>query len=622
MKRLCMSVLAVYILFSGCILDNDSSDKHENVSTNSLGIGAIAFRYFPMNPGTVWSYTTTTTAIQDGVTSSTTKSYITRCSTKFTILGTTYFRETDGDYSSENYNNYWYNGNDVNIIIPDYYFKTAGSFDLSQSYTLSKVAVPFHNTELDRPYYRFGEPVGTSWTIWENHWTPNSESSDAGINANDDFIDIVITGTYLGREIVSTGMGEFENCMKFEHIINENYRLTMSDETEEEGSSTTTDYYWFAPDVGMIKKSEKVTHSIGYEATIETELVSFKYTGTNESEENSTYSVTGTVVERDGTGIPGVTIVVQGEGHTFQGVTNVDGGFLIGGLSRGYYELFPSQTGIDIKPAISVFSIVASDMHVGTFLGETSSVFLVSPRYSLDIYLNFRKGAAWTYSQTEYKDSGEQYPARESLYACNGIVELEDNGEDYIDIGIGENDHEYYKQKKNGLYLYLPGIVYVAAIGKSAGVESQTEFEKTIDIRNRELLYYTFDWPAAKGWKILEASASRDSSYGNACVSGRYAGLETVETEADVYERCAKFEICLQTGARAENHKGGDMYYISGSETIIKTRWFAPNVGMVKETIERFEDGDQHQEDSDEIVFMPGEFRVESELVLKSYSNP
>ncbi len=621
-------LMTVAVLVSGCIFDDGSDDKLPD-TRNSIGIGAVASEYFPMKPGSIWDYETITTLSHDGETATSTSSYSNICEAEYTVLGTTYFRTRDNIYSSTNY---WYDGDDVYLLIPNILSKITAPHGIVVTDALHKIETPFHDSEMDRLYYRFNVPVGTTWTIWEDYWTSeDDDSSMAEFYGKDDFHEIIISGKYLGFATVTTGFGTFEDCMKFEHTTLQNFQSTRTEDPYEgkyeevttRGSSTTITYYWFAPEIGLVKSLSIFSDSFGYYSTTETELTSYSYTGSTSSETSTDYSVKGKVVEWGGAGIPGVAVTVEGEGASYHGITDEDGSFTIDGLTQGNYNVHPSLSGLDIIPSFSVFNIVESDMHVGTFLGEKSEIIRSKPRYSAKTYLNFKNGMLWAYSKTEYNENGFPYESN-NFYTCRGKIRHEDNDETYIKIDRGKYENpEYYKTDGSDVYLYEPSIWYIVAYAADKVAKTAVgskEFD-ILNILNSEILYCRFNQSAGHEWEILDISNSRDSSYVNVCVSGKYAGLETVETEAGIYENCARFEICMQSGYQADSYKSGDMYYISGSETFILTRWFAPQTGMVKETAVRFSDGDSRQEDGS-IAFESGEFRLESELVLKDYVLP
>ena len=100
-----------------------------------------------------------------------------------------------------------------------------------------------------------------------------------------------------------------------------------------------------------------------------------------------------------------------------------------------------------------------------------------------------------------------------------------------------------------------------------------------------EGLVYRFDVAAGTSWTVAYATVTRDSSTVCFNVWARYAGTETIEVPAGTLRDCARFDYVLQTGSLTDTHTGApDMYLYNGALTTITSSWFAPGVGLVKET--------------------------------------
>lgn len=88
------------------------------------------------------------------------------------------------------------------------------------------------------------------------------------------------------------------------------------------------------------------------------------------------YSISGRVIDKNGTGIEGVTVSTSGA----SALTNSNGDYTITGLANGDYTLTPSKEGYTFSPAFRSVRIQYADVTVSRFLGtrletDTYSIF-------------------------------------------------------------------------------------------------------------------------------------------------------------------------------------------------------------------------------------------------------
>ena len=611
MKRFGMVlVISVLVAVSGCIFDTDDDNDNRDSLTgqvDGLGIGSIAAEYYPMVPGSVWVYDQKYASEVLNTSQVVTEV----CGSKYTIDGTTYFRveSTLNTESSPEHTHYWYDGDDVYYIIP------------------ADIAEMLYGSERNHLQYRFDVDEGEIWSVYEYKWVPDQEDIDQGSNDASEYIDTITKKSYIGKQSIWTKAGKFDNCMTFKTISRTQYREMIynrwggpQEKVLEDGHYEETTYTWFAPGVGLVKTEMNQTGVMGNDPISSyrvKELTSYDIPSFPER-----HSITGKVVDWDGGGVSGVTVAVTGEDVSRTVMTDVDGYFIFDDLQPGYYEVMPQLTGKDIVPGIATLHIIESDTYAGTFLCQDVTASAIKPTYAAEVYLQFNEGATWTYSRTSYNDQGEPYGEQRLLeYVCNGEVLHEETGEQFIELDTDFYDYEYYAVDGEDVYHHNPDAWILVTVAKPALIQSHGGVEDAFDNETGEMLVYTFDKPAGTAWSIVESSSTRDSSYVTMCFSGRYTGLETVETGAGTFDGCARFETVIQSGFHADSFKGGDTYYVSGSQTFILTRWFAPNVGLVKETQVEFRDGDDLQEDGT-IVDKRGRFLYDEELILQAYSIP
>ena len=303
-------------------------------------------------------------------------------------------------------------------------------------------------------------------------------------------------------------------------------------------------------------------------------------------------------------------------------LTGADGYFSIDSLPRGQYRLALSHGALAVTPEISVCDIVESDVYVGTFLGETSNVKDRKPEYAAKRYLQLEEGNEWDYVETgHYEDSGREY-VKEYNTTCLGDVFDEDAGRTYLTVDYSHNNrNDRFRIDGSTVYWYEPDILLTLAyaVGKPAIREAQEALYDEPETWNTEMPLFRFDKAAGFAWDACTATSVRDSSCAYLCISAEYAGLETIETTAGKFEDCTRFEFIFQTGylsmMNKDSNADGENFHRSGSMTLIETRWFAPDVGLVKKTAMRFNDGDRHQEDGS-FIFVPGRFLLESSMEL------
>ena len=298
MKRIYSMQVVIMVCIAGCIFSNSERRRSDPDTIGNLGIGANAYAFMPMKPGQVWEYSRSFTETRDGETYSNQEATTHRCVSNSTMLDASYFVL---QYSPENYSTFWYNGNDVYMIVP-LDFARAKPAGVAAAEAVESLVL--HESEQARLWYRFDVPAGTSWISYERSWVPSEDDLDR--YDKDDFWTYKNTARYLGTEAITTPTGTFAGCMKFEHVAVSEGRDTVPDDpwtgiespgTMEYTTNTTT-YTWFAPDIGMIKETETTTSRVSnnpydYSSYTEMMLESSEYAGAIVSKNEESFSITG-----------------------------------------------------------------------------------------------------------------------------------------------------------------------------------------------------------------------------------------------------------------------------------------------------------------------------------------
>lgn len=375
-----------------------------------------------------------------------------------------------------------------------------------------------------------------------------------------------------------------------------------------------------------IVKYEEVIYDDKDDIQFQDDLIlnSYEYNGYDTYDASDRFSLSDNVVSHEGNYLSGVTVRITGDDSSYTIQTDEDGYFSLGDLIPGQYRLNVSCPGKRIVPEEASCIIMNTDIYVGTFIALKDNAMPLTTEYSPQEYFNLKKGAEWIYTRTEC-DEDMNYETSVEEHVCRGEEINEDNGKTYYLI---EHTYQYemprrYRFEGNDIFQYdmLAWLYAILPLWKETGNSDIVDSPDFLNSFYQDILSYRFNRQAGYTWELLSTGTVQDSAYANACIYASYVGLEDVEVSSGTLHKCAKFELVSMTRFDAYNHKGGDMYYLSNNITLITTRWFAPNIGLVRETREVLYGCDKQQEDRS-WVYEPGTFMLESELILKEYHPP
>ena len=219
-KLLAILSLAVIFLSSGCLLSNDSK-KEDNGGNGGTAVSNKADTYLPYMIGATWSYEATESIDRD-------KYIFTEVET---VVGT-------NSYGGENY---WLIEEKIN------YEKGFSSRDrINERFVRidGNTVCQFLSLSIDpMPILKFGLSSGQTWIVNES----NESSSYSWLS----------TGKYLGIETVQVPAGTFQNCAKF--------RFDSAATGTTGWSQTSISMEWYAPKVGLVKKTDVMVTNTGKE---------------------------------------------------------------------------------------------------------------------------------------------------------------------------------------------------------------------------------------------------------------------------------------------------------------------------------------------------------------------
>ena len=193
---------------------------------------------------------------------------------------------------------------------------------------------------------------------------------------------------------------------------------------------------------------------------------------------------------------------------------------------------------------------------------------------SAETYLPFKTGGTWTFSETStsYYEGEEDSNTRTYTMTCNGTTTI--NNITYWEMKV-EEDYEtfYLRIEGNNVFYYQETYLkqssrYASKMAKSAQLNELLSKLNGDD----ERLAFVFNKSAGYTWNISSESGE-DYSFTE---TGKFVGLENVVTSAGTFNNCVHFETTWRSSYTWENQTS------NWTETF--GTWFAPNVGIVKES--------------------------------------
>ena len=183
---------------------------------------------------------------------------------------------------------------------------------------------------------------------------------------------------------------------------------------------------------------------------------------------------------------------------------------------------------------------------------------------SASTYLPFKANNTWTYTSTDGDET--------SSYTDTVIGSTTIEGKSYWMIqsvdSSAEADTSYMRIADNNLYSFLDTEM-MTGYGKISGNAAKIAgaVKKSLEDYGDEVIRAKFGVSAGTTWSMVSTSVLT--------MTGKYIGLESVQTTAGNFSNCAKF----MTTTTASGSVSGTSY----SSTYVEYIWFAPNVGVVKD---------------------------------------
>jgi hypothetical protein len=226
MKQLFAVMLAMTVVFAGCVTDSGDDDDDSN------GTAQSASTYLPFKTGASWTFSDSETDYMDETPETTTDVSSETCTGQEVIGQKTYWELTDdGDDSA--YFRIDANGKDV--------YAYGYDFPSIEEWIPTKAvkALLLESAPSEVLMYKFGVSAGTTWTMYTDSY-----------NGDGYTISMSVTGKYVGLKNVTTPLRQFSNCAQMDMTITVNYTVAYISYTV---TSKTTSSMWFAPNVGPVK---------------------------------------------------------------------------------------------------------------------------------------------------------------------------------------------------------------------------------------------------------------------------------------------------------------------------------------------------------------------------------
>jgi hypothetical protein len=229
MKRLFAVMLAMTVVFTGCLTDSGDDGDDSN------GTAQSASTYLPFKTGASWTFAETETDYE-GETPQTTTDVSTEACTGQEVIGQkTYWVMTD-DGSDPAYMRIDANGKDVYMYGYD--------FPDIEEWIPNKAALKTLLLESEPSevlMFKFGASAGTTWTMYTDSYSGDGYS-----------ISMSVTGKYVGLKTVTTPMQQFSNCAQMDMTVTVNYTISYQGFSQTV-TTKSINSMWFAPNVGPVK---------------------------------------------------------------------------------------------------------------------------------------------------------------------------------------------------------------------------------------------------------------------------------------------------------------------------------------------------------------------------------
>jgi len=189
--------------------------------------------------------------------------------------------------------------------------------------------------------------------------------------------------------------------------------------------------------------------------------------------------------------------------------------------------------------------------------------------------------ATWNYSET-YDWGGFQST---STYRDKIVGTMSQGGKTYWMLESTEmedtnswSDTTLVRADNNVIYSFYSADMFTKAVPKSAkavAAKMAKIARASLYVYGTETTYFKFGVSTGTTWTVYDTGVYQGSYVK---IIGKYLGTESVSVTAGSYSGCAKIELTMTSVYKDTDTNETD------TSTSTETLWFAPNVGIVKQT--------------------------------------
>ncbi|MCE5249035.1 carboxypeptidase-like regulatory domain-containing protein [bacterium] len=306
---------------------------------------------------------------------------------------------------------------------------------------------------------------------------------------------------------------------------------------------------------------------------------------TNGGGDNSgVYTVYGRIVDTGGNGMPDITVGLAGDTLSLSTVTDGNGAFSFRGIPNGTYTLSPGSEGFVFSPPFVKIIVRGNDVTIYNFIGRETEGGQGSGFAGSHTYYPMSSNAIWTIRahETDLLD-GYTYDYQFSRIV-NGTKVI-NNIEYWMIVNDDDEFDSFVRIDSNTVYTFADFVNFGdlgVSTGKSAGLfptltkaASGNEPDPHVD----ELPLLRLDVNPGTTYDIMSWSNSEYGANFTLTWLGTYDGEEDITVTAGTFSGCRKYEIAYYAAA-----VGGGSTQIEITRTML---WLAPNVGIVKKSVEK-----------------------------------